>query len=78
MDTVLPYLMSVIGFLIVFVLNGIKSEIRDIKAQLSKIESDLNGRITDMDRRREDQYVELERRVSGVEIRCAANHVRSQ
>ena len=35
---VMPYLLGVIGFLIVYVLQGIKSEIKDVKVSLVRIE----------------------------------------
>lgn len=74
MDQLLPYLLAVIGFLIVHVLNGIKGEIKDIKGQLSKIESDLHGRVTDIDRRHQDTLVEHDRRISKIEARCDVQH----
>jgi len=67
-------LLSVIGFLIVFVLNGIKGEIRDVNMKLEKIESDLHQRVTDVDRRQREQNVEFERRISKIEARCEAKH----
>lgn len=68
----LGVLLSVIGFLIVFVLNGIKDEIREIKGQLSKIEGDLHTRVSDVERRSQDRSVDFDRRLSHVEARCAA------
>lgn len=68
-------LLSVIGFLIVFVLNGIKGEIRDVNDKLQKIETDLHKRVSDVDRRHQDQMVEFERRVSKIEARCDVQHV---
>jgi hypothetical protein len=52
-DTVdlLNYLMAIIGFLIVYVLNGVKSEIKDIKVSVGKLENDLRGNLTQLDRR---------------------------
>lgn len=70
----MPYLLAVIGFLIVFVLNGIKGEIRDIKGQLQKIEDDLHRRVSDIDRRHQNQYVEIDRRLSRTEARCEVVH----
>ena len=74
MDQLLHYLLAVIGFLIVHVLNGIKGEIKEIKGQLSKIEGDLHTRVTDFERRYQDQHVEVERRLSAIESRCAYEH----
>lgn len=70
----LPYLLTVIGFLIVFVLNGIKAEIKEIKGQLGKIENDLHRRVSVIDQRHQDSKVEFERRLSHVEERCAMEH----
>jgi hypothetical protein len=67
-------LLSVIGFLMIFVLNNIKDEIRDIKIQLSKIEGDLHERVTDMERRHSVEVVAIDRRLSHVEARCSATH----
>lgn len=67
-------LLSIIGFLIVFVLTGIKSEIRDVNDKLEKIEGDLHKRVSDIDRRHQDQMVEIDRRVSRVEARCEIVH----
>ncbi len=76
MESTLPYLLAVIGFLIVHVLNGIKSEIGEIKGQISKIEGDLHSRVTDLDRRHQEMAVDIERRVSHIESRCQAEHGR--
>lgn len=67
-------MLSVIGFLIVFVLKGIKGEIRDIKVQLSKIEDDLHKRVSEIDRRHQDVMVEHDRRISKIEARCDVTH----
>lgn len=74
MEQFLPYLLAIIGFLIVHVLNGIKGEIKDIKGQLSKIEGDLHSRVTDIDRRHQDKYVDMDRRLINVEARCRVAH----
>lgn len=68
-------LLSIIGFLIVFVLNGIKGEIRDVNEKLEKIETDLHKRVSEVDRRHQDVMVELDRRISKVEARCDVQHV---
>jgi hypothetical protein len=79
MNDAMPFLLlaigamlSVIGFLIVFVLNGIKGEISDIKGQLTKIEGDLHARVTEIDRRLTDKHTEIDRRVTTVEAHCPA------
>ena len=74
MDQILPYLLAVIGFLIVFVLNGIKGEIKEIKGQLGKIETDLHRRVTTIDTRHQEVQVAFERRLSHVEARCSVEH----
>lgn len=56
---VLNYALPVIGFLIVWVLNGIKSEIKDVKDTVRSLEVDLRAGITGLDRR-----------VSKLEARC--------
>ena len=61
--TILPYLTTVIGFLIVWVLNGIKSEIKDVKTSVYNLEKDLR-----------DSQAELEHRVTRVEAGCAYMH----
>ncbi len=66
----LPYFMTVIGFLIVYVLNGIKGEIKEVKITVRSLEADLRGRISDLDRR----HSGLDRRVALLEGRCDANH----
>lgn len=74
MDQFIPYLLTVIGFLIVFVLNGIKGEIKEIKGQLGKIETDLHRRVTVIDTRHQEVQVDFERRLSHVEARCSIKH----
>lgn len=63
-----PYLTTIIGFLIVYVLNGIKSEITDVKTSVKNLEVDLRDGITSLDRR-----------VTRLETKCdkthEANHV---
>lgn len=60
---VLPYLMAVIGFLIIYVLNGIKGEIKDVKTVVQGLERDMRDGITGLDRR-----------VTAIESRCQAYH----
>lgn len=59
----LPYLTAVIGFLIVYVLNGIKGEIKEVKTTVKSLEKDLRDGITGLDRR-----------VTAIESRCQAYH----
>jgi len=58
-----PYLMSVIGFLVVFVLYGIKSEIKEVRVSVNALESELRSGISGLDRR-----------VTVVETRCRMEH----
>ena len=44
-------LLPVVGFLIVYVLNGIKTEIKDIKVSVEALEKDLSKSINDIDKR---------------------------
>ncbi len=60
---VLQYLVAVVGFLIVYTLNGIKSEIREIKDKVDRIESDLRNR-----------HEDLAERVAKIEANCLALH----
>lgn len=71
-------LLAVIGFLIVFVLNGIKGEIRDVNEKLEKIESDLHRRVDSIDRRHQEEFTGLDRRVTKVEARCDITHGKDQ
>lgn len=48
---ILPYLTTIIGFLIVWVLNGIKTEIKDVKTTVSSLEKDLRDGMANLDRR---------------------------
>lgn len=54
-------LITIIGFLIVYTLNGIKGEIKEVKSSMN----DLTKQLTDIDRR-----------VVAVESRCMFNHVK--
>jgi archaellum component FlaC len=81
-------LLSALGGSIVIVLGGVKSsiddvrdevkgvknEVRDVNLKLERIEGDLHGRVSEVDRRHQNEIVELDRRVSKVEARCAAVH----
>ena len=60
---VFPYIAAVIGFLIVHVLNGIKSEITEVKTTIHGLERDFREGITSLDRR-----------VSMIEARCQTTH----
>lgn len=60
---IFPYLLTIIGFLAVLTLNGIKSEIKEIKTTVKALEGDLRGSLTDLDRR-----------VAHIEGRCKAEH----
>lgn len=60
---ILPYLTTVIGFLIVWVLNGIKGEIKDVKNTVSSLEKDLR-----------DGMANLDRRVTKIEAGCSFIH----
>lgn len=81
-------LITALGGAIVLVLNGVKAsindvrdevkgvknEVRDVNTKLERIETDLHGRVTEVDRRHQNEIVELDRRVSRVEARCAVVH----
>lgn len=57
------YLLAIIGFLLVYTLNGIKTELKDVKHALESLERDLHGRVT-----------ALTERVVKVETRCSLHH----
>jgi len=57
--TILPYLSTVIGFLIVWVLNGIRSEIREVKTTVNNLR---------------DELVKLDHRVIRIETGCTYMH----
>lgn len=48
---VLPYLSTVIGFLIVYVLNGIKTEIKEVKGSVNKLESEFRNILNSLEHR---------------------------
>ena len=52
-------LLSAVGFLIVYTLNGIKAEIKEVKTSMKE----LTNQLTDIDRR-----------VVKVEARCSTHH----
>ena len=54
-------LLAAIGFLIVFTLNGIKSEIKEVKTSMKDLTK---------------QLVDIDRRVVAVEVQCGVNHHR--
>jgi uncharacterized protein YoxC len=62
-NELIPLLATVVGFLIVYTLNGIKAEIKDIKTTVKALEADMRGGITDLDRR-----------LTAVETRCSLEH----
>lgn len=59
----LPYLTTIIGFLIVYVLNGIKAEIKDVKITVKGLEKDFSEVIN-----------RLEYRVTVLETGCTFMH----
>jgi hypothetical protein len=63
---ILPYLTTVIGFLIVWVLNGIKGEIKEVKTSVYSLEKDLR-----------DGMAGLDRRVTHLEAGCDYMHNRN-
>jgi hypothetical protein len=72
--TLFGLLLSIIGWFIVDVLKGIRAELKAVNQKMDKIETDLHKRVSDIDRRHEERYVSLDRRVSTIEGHCAAVH----
>lgn len=60
---VTSYLLAIIGFLIVFVLNGIKKDISDMKTSLHDISSALWSEVS-----------EMKQRIVIIETRCNLHH----
>lgn len=60
---ILPYLATIIGFLIVWILNGIKAEIKEIKTSVNSLEEDIRSQVSG-----------LEHRVTVLETGCAYIH----
>lgn len=58
-----PYLLSMVGFLLVYILYGIKSEIKEIRVFVGSLEGELRGGLAHLDRR-----------LTIVETRCAGEH----
>jgi hypothetical protein len=50
-EELIPYLATVIGFLIVWVLNEIKAEIREVKTTVKSLEKDLGTKHSDLEAR---------------------------
>lgn len=63
MESVMPYVAAILGFLAVYVLNNIKQEMRDIKNSLTSLEKDMRDGVSNLDRR-----------VTIMETRCSSNH----
>ena len=63
MEQLLPYLMAIIGFLIVHVLNGIKSEIKEVKTSVYCLGKDLRDTL--------DNHAD---RLVAIETRCLVKH----
>lgn len=66
METLIPYLATVIGFLVVWVLNEIKGDIREVKTSVKALETDLRT-----------SHGELETRVTRLEAGCEYMHRRT-
>lgn len=48
---VIPFLITILAFLSVYVLNGIKGEITEVKERIKSFEIDLRAGVTSLDRR---------------------------
>lgn len=74
MDNILEILLTVIGFLVVYTLNGIKGEIKEVKITVKSLEQDLRGGLSGLERRVTDELSDHDRRITRVETRCGGNH----
>jgi hypothetical protein len=63
MEILFPYVASLLGFLAVYVLNGIKGEIKEVKTTVQSLENDLRGGMNSLDRR-----------ITRIESTCAHEH----
>jgi hypothetical protein len=59
----IPVLLTLIGFFAVYVLNGIRAELKDLKTTVKSLESDLRGGVANLDRR-----------ITRIEARCNIKH----
>ena len=55
-------------------LEGIESAINETNRTLSKIEGDLRGELVSLERRHDDRFVQVERRVDSIAERCRLIH----
>lgn len=58
-----PYLLTTIGFLLIYVLNGIKGELKELRMFIATLENELRGGIAGLDRR-----------LTVMETKCKAEH----
>lgn len=63
----IPYLLTMVGFFAVYVLRGIKDELKDLKMTVKGLENDLRG-----------GYASLDRRMTKLETRCDMSHGHAQ
>jgi uncharacterized protein YoxC len=54
--------------------SKIYSKLDEVVGALQSVRSELHERITDTDRRHQDQYVEIDRRLTTIETRCEGRH----
>lgn len=65
MEALIPYLATVIGFLIVWVLTGIRTEMKELKTSVESIRTELGNK-----------HQDLESRVVRLEAGCEYMHRR--
>ncbi len=65
-NELLPIMLTVIGFLVVYTLNGIKNEIKDVKVTVGNLEKDLRSSLASLDRRQSDDSA----RLAALEAKC--------
>ena len=64
---IIPLLLTILGFFAVYVLRGIKDELKDLKMTVKGLEADLRG-----------GYANLDRRMTRIETRCDMKHDHAQ
>lgn len=67
---IIGVLLTVVGFLIVYILNGIKGEISEVKTTVTNLKDDLHQSVKDVDRRVD----EIKLDVTELKTRCDLRH----
>lgn len=66
---IIPYLITVIAFFAVYVLNGVNREIKELKTTVHSELKDLNRTVKSLETDLRGGYANLDRRVTRIEAR---------